>query len=188
MELKISKGNSKLGSIFNYSLPPGITCGAVPCFEAGCYARKSWNQYPNVRKAWQKNLDLYRNDPVEFFDQLYEFLVNKKPERFRIHVGGDLVDEPYWYHLAQVLRSVPDTQFLMFTKRYDYPLGLAPENLALFLSTWPGYPLPSSPLPKTWLEEDPRKPDTYFRCPGECGACDYQCWENKHHDIVFPRH
>jgi hypothetical protein len=102
MKLKISLGNTKLGKIPNLNLPPIKTCvPGVPCIS-DCYSLKAWNQYPNVREAWQSNLDLYNKDPERYFNELLSFVAKKRPKVFRVHSAGDMPDESYWQGIRYV--------------------------------------------------------------------------------------
>lgn len=151
---------------------------------------KAWKQYPNVRAAWQSNLDLYNKDPTLYFKELKDYLCNKTPEWFRLHSSGDMPDENYWLRFRQVAAQSPWTSFLVFTKRYDFDYTGIPWNVSVILSTWPGTELPtgSVKLPKAWLEEDSRKPKGYFKCGGHCQECGYFCWSPGRYDVVFTKH
>ena len=192
MNIKISSGNTKLGSIPNLNLPPVKTCReGVPCAK-DCYAMKAWRQYPNVRSAWQSNLDLYKNDPHTFFGRLHKYLRIHRPYVFRVHSAGDIPDEKYWDYLRRVMPMYPETTFLIFTKRYDYDFIGLPSNVSVVLSIWPGLELPdNTDLPWAWLKDDSRMPaDAYYSmCPGSCDDCRV-CWDklssNVH--VCFRRH
>ncbi len=192
MKLKISMKNSKLGRMPNLSLPPGASCiDDAPCLSTGCYAMKSYRLYPNVTEAWGSNLELYKLSPNQFFDDWHEWLEVNKPQRFRTFVGGDFPSEGFYGDYERLAEEHQRTSFLVFTKRYDYDFSLKPENSEVILSTWPGLELPKNKeLPWSWLEEDPRKPDEYFRCVGKCDDCGHTCWDKlsgKIH-VVFPKH
>ncbi len=194
MELKISKGNKKIGGVPNFSLTPGVSCVPnIPCFTEGCYAKKAL-MYPATRRAWASNLDLYLQYPFKFFRDLHEWLAINKPERFRAFVGGDFPNEDFWIKFAEVVNRHPETSFLAFTKRYDYDYSIKPDNCQIILSTWPGVPLPENEdLPWAWLEEDIRFPlgSMYLKCQGNCsGSCNYKCWSliDKDIPVIFPKH
>ena len=193
-ELKISEGNTKLGTIPNLNLPPGVTCAkGVPCFNDGCYAVQSWTQYPNVRKAWQNNYDLYLEDPVDYFCQFSQYLGEKKPEYFRLHSSGDFPDRLYWEMFRDTCYRYPATKFLAFTKKYhEVDFNYVPKNLSLVMSIWPGWDLPETKeFPWAWLEEDVRRPMNgyWLRCTTACFNCKV-CWNKLDGDtaVVFNRH
>ncbi len=190
IKINISEGNSKIGKIPNLNLPPVATCGKdLPCYKE-CYARKSFAQYPNVRTAWEGNLLYFNEHPYKFFSDWDGYLRYKKPDLFRIHSAGDMPDEWYLEALKRLTWDHPHTTFLMFTKRYDYDFTDIPENFKIYLSTWPGLALPANPegLPLAWIEADDRKPEEYFRCPGNCGDCHHTCWQMDGIAVAFPKH
>lgn len=180
MKIHVSKGNSKLGTIPNISLPPIETCpeGAL-CIEK-CYAKKAWRQYPATRKAWSENLELYQKGPNEYFHQLRKWLLKHKPEFFRFHVAGDIPDEVYWKWLTGICMDLDETKFLVFTKRFELDFTLAPANLSVVLSMWPGHTEPvgfAATLPKAWCQDgtETRVPVDALPCPGNCSLCG-ACW------------
>lgn len=93
--VRISAGNTKLGSIPNVNLPPITTCEEqVPCaVNKGCYAIKAFRQYPNVRNAWNNNLKVYQLNSNFYFTSIINQLrkIRHLP-RFRWHSSGDIVD------------------------------------------------------------------------------------------------
>lgn len=200
-KLTISTGNSKLGNIPNVSLPPGLTCRKnTPCFTCKtCYAlRHAWIPYPQVRKAWQGNYNLWLKKPDEFREQLWAWLNKHKPDRFRWHVGGDIPDIAYLYTIARTAGYFPGIKFLCFTKKYeivaDSQALVFPTNLNLVLSMWPGLdnPLKQRTFPRGWMR-DPKSPDTRIpkdatTCPGSCKTCSL-CWDLKPREsVVFDKH
>lgn len=93
-EVKISRGNSKLGKIPNINLPPVVTCEkGVPCANKECYALKAFKQYKNVRDAWGHNLKVYLENSTHYFESIINQLKKiKNVFRFRWHSSGDIVD------------------------------------------------------------------------------------------------
>lgn len=196
MELKISRGNSKIGQTPNLSLPPIVTCrDNVPCAR-DCYAKRSYIQYPRVRECWGGNLKLYLEKPEKFFSDLTVYLSIKRPRRFRLFVGGDFPDAKFFDKMLDIVFSYPDINFLCFTKRYEFAIrwqGYIPSNYKLVLSMWPGLDLPEGyeKFPTAWLSEDDRfNFDTYIKCKGKCSECGYQCWSaiNPELPVVFDKH
>jgi len=188
----ISRGNSKLGNVLNISLPPGAACRpGIPCFNEGCYARKAYRLYPNVKAAWDKNYKFWLENPVEYFKEIAEACIGEP--FFRWHVAGDVPDQSYLDYMVDIARQLPDTRFLCFTKKYDLDFKWIPKNLQIVLSTWPGLELPENKgLPWAWLSEDWRRPldDLYLVCPGDCSACGNKCWDlvSAEIPVVFPKH
>jgi hypothetical protein len=193
MHLKISPGNTKIGSVPNLSLTPGESCvKGVPCLGEGCYALSSYKRFKHVKAAWDGNLEFYKEDPDKFFFELDLYLKKKRPERFRLFVGGDFPDESFYLRFLQVAEKNSATTFLCFTKRYEYNYKTKPDNLQIILSVWPGFDLPGNGLlPWAWLDEDTRRPDnTHLRCCGNCTDCDHKCWDfvSIEVPVVFPKH
>lgn len=194
--LSISKGNSKIGQIHNISLTPIKSCPRCVLCKKDCYAMKSYRQYPNVRAAWDKNLDFAQNHSDLYWTELDEHIEKHKPEYFRFHVAGDCPD--YWYMVNAVLlaRRHPGTNFLMFTKRYEWAFKVKddvyiPENFSLVLSAWPKMPIKILKakvhgLRIAWLSEDERRPSKAYECPGSCKDCK-ECWSPSK-DITFKKH
>ena len=180
-EIVISKGNSKIGKIPNISLPPGVPCGpGAKCYSEGCYAKNSYRMYPNVRKAWDGNWGSYKFNPWNYFVKISNWIAKYQPHLFRWHVGGDIPSQTYLDYMVMVAQCWPDTQFLAFTKRYEFDYSDLPENLNIILSVWPSMPKPKNlySLGMAFLEEDPRwdRNGYYLRCPGNCGNCGNLCW------------
>ena len=136
-ELSIAAGNTKLGKVYNISVPPIKTCPKnVPC-QKQCYALKAWNQYPRTRKAWTKNYEAYKQDPDKYFNDISELCKKKKIERFRWHVGGDIESIEYFNGMKKVAEENPNVHFLAFTKNIDLIQVPRPTNLKLVVSMWP---------------------------------------------------
>jgi hypothetical protein len=94
-KIHISPGNTKMGKVPSVSFPPCTTCAPdAPCKKV-CYARKAYRMYEATRKAYQRNLRIYRRSPVTFWNQLDEYLERKQPRFFRFHVSGDIPDANY---------------------------------------------------------------------------------------------
>jgi hypothetical protein len=96
MPIHISKGNSKIGNIPSLSFPPHDTCAAdVPCRRL-CYAWRVSRTRPTVRAAWQRNLDLWNADPLQFRKEFREALVETPARYFRYFVAGDIPDVGFY--------------------------------------------------------------------------------------------
>ena len=184
---RLSPGNSKLGKIHNISLPPIKTCvKGVPCADGKCYALKAWRQYPGVREAWQHNLEAYLKHPKEYFEIISDYIYGKSLKYFRWHVGGDIPTVEYLEGMIRVALENPSTQFLAYTKRYEFFPTEIPENLRIVLSAWPGYPLPDVEMPIAWLSHDNRRGNGAIECPNNCDKC-LQCFGTTK-DVVFHIH
>ena len=101
----VSRGNTKMGTVYNVSLPPGLTCPkGVPCFNEGCYAQHLMAFRPGVRQAWESNYAAYRVNPEGYFQTLSTVLELYRPRMFRWHVGGDFPDERYFRNAVALVR------------------------------------------------------------------------------------
>lgn len=137
--VKISNGNTKTGKIKSVSLPPVVTCRQdAPCIKK-CYARRLL-RYPNVRNAYESNLQLYKENPALYFDGITACAINE--EFFRWHVSGDIPDIDYFRYMCGVARTCENTLFLCFTKKYEivnnfiFEGGIVPPNLIIIFSMW----------------------------------------------------
>ena len=198
MKIKISEGNSKLGTIANISLTPGKTCSAdacKTCLKCGCYALKSYKAYPTTRAAWDNNTDIAINDIARFeADLMLYFSSISAPRFFRIHVGGDFVSAEYAAMWARVAAANPGTNFLAFTKQWDNIRGVEfPENVSIVLSAWPGIEIPADLRAKysvAWLDDGTEDiPADALECPSNCETCGV-CWSlaKRGLDVFFRKH
>ena len=138
--LSVSAGNSKMGAIPSVSLPPVVTCATdTPC-KKDCYACKLCRLRPAVRNAYERNFDLYRQNPDQYFRELSAYMTISS--FFRMHVSGDVPDPDYFARLVKVARQNKGCSVLMFTKQYkivnDYITGggKIPRNLKIIFSDW----------------------------------------------------
>jgi hypothetical protein len=198
MKIKISEGNTKLGTIANISLTPGKTCSAEACktcMRNGCYAMKAYKAYPTTRAAWDNNTDTAINDLARFESDLMLYFGSlNAPRFFRVHVAGDFVSREYAAMWARVAACNPGTNFLAFTKQWDNVRGVEfPENVSIVLSAWPGTEIPAD-LRKlysvAWLNDGTTEiPTDALECPGNCETCGV-CWSlsKRHIDVFFNKH
>ena len=179
--ITVSTKNIKLGTIPNISLPPRETCPKdAPCFK-DCYAMKAYRNYsPPAKKAWDKNLRIYKADHADYFAQLSGWLSWKKPEYFRWHAGGDCPDAAYCKGIISIAKAHAEIRFLIMSKKYDlwrrYQL---PENLAVMYSCWPGYPLPDTNHPVYYMQDGTEtRVKNAAQCAGSCITCKV-CWHSR---------
>jgi hypothetical protein len=176
-EMKISKGNSKMGRIPSISFPPILACGKnVPC-RRECYAMKVFRQYKNTRLAYEHNYRQAMGDRNNFFQELAVFLEKKTPKFFRYHVSGDILDADYLARIKDVAVRFPGTKFFMFTKRTDLlpETNDSPSNLAIIVSVWPGHPMATNlhGYRYAYMQDgtEGRIPEGSVHCPGNCETC-----------------
>lgn len=193
----ISNGNSKIGHVPNCSLTPGRSCSAMACktcLKEGCYACKSYRQYPNVRAAWDENTNMALTDLMVLKAELMEYFGSlSAPRYFRVHVGGDFITAAYAKMWADIARANPHTNFLAYTKQFDNIRGINfPENFSLVLSDWQGCEIPED-LQKLYPVAYcvPTVADAHadtFMCPGNCDKCG-KCWHLKADEsVTFIKH
>lgn len=186
LKLTISNGNKKMGLIKSVSLPPGLTCAdGCKCIEK-CYAMKLCRIYKNVEKSYNNNFEFYLNKPKEYFEEVYKAACTQR--FFRWHVGGDIVDYRYFLNMVYIADVLPNTEFLVFTKKYDivneylyWEGGHKPSNLHLIFSAWDGmemknpYNLPVAHV----LPKKAEVPEGWELCGGNCLECalgGVGCW------------
>ena len=195
--LNVSKGNVKMGDIPSVSLPPVVTCNHnAPCFKE-CYARRM-TRYPNVKNAWQENLDYYIDFADGYFYELSQSF--KTSAYFRMHVGGDIPNFDYFYRLCETAKKAPNCQILIFTKQFNFVNDFMeicekiPSNLHVIFSGWNGWkPINPYHLPETDIFTDfetlPKNP---IVCGGNCTDCICRgcgCWKLKQgQTLYFKKH
>ncbi len=203
-EVKLSTDNSKMGRVLHVNLPPIRTCShELPCYKNGCYSRKAWQQYPEVRKSWMHNWKMYKASGPRYFMSISRQIRSKrKLDVFRWHSSGDIPDTTYLQNMFNIAHCFPEVKFLAFTKKYDLLSAIdrrtpfwRPDNLTITLSGWPGLPLPLTlrkKFPVAWMHDefnpDRRIPKRAKKCTGKCETC-LLCWELKPGEaVVFDKH
>jgi len=195
-QIVISKGNTKIGNTPNVSLPPIVSCQKdIPCAKEGCYSLKAMRRFACVRAAREHNWDVLSKDHNRFFRDIEAYIIEKRPDRFRWHVDGDIPSQHYLDSMQEIARRLPAIRMLAFTKNYSLDLSNLPQNLVIIPSMWIEFGRPETfkDRPIAWLY-DPRKPDcrimgNYFTCVGKCTGC-WKCWNISilEKDVVFYRH
>ena len=201
MKVKISPGNSKMGSIPSVSLPAGTTCApGCPCWTK-CYARKLERIRPTVHRAYVSNYDLLMSDPSTYWKDVEEQISLSR--FFRFHVAGDIPNAAYLSRMVGVAQRNERCDILCFTKRYeivnDYlRSGLRiPKNLHIIFSAWRGWEMDNPyNLPEAHVKY--RDGTTTARedailCAGNCTECATTaaggCWTLKNGEqVVFHEH
>ena len=195
--ISISKGNSKMGFIPSVSLPPIVTCAQGCTCAKKCYAAKLCRIYPSVRKAYQKNLDILKNDMDNYFTQVKAAAMVTK--YFRFHVSGDIYDMNYLDRMVKLAQELPGTTFLAFTKQYNFvnnflTYAVIPDNLKIIFSEWPGMNMENPyNLPVAHVIFKGQEPADHWKiCGGNCSECACRgvgCWElKKGEHIAFYEH
>jgi hypothetical protein len=195
--ISISKGNSKMGFIPSVSLPPIITCADDCTCAKKCYAAKLCRIYGTVRKAYNRNLEILKNDMDSYFLQVKAAAMVTK--YFRYHVSGDIPDMNYLDQMVKLAEDLPGTTFLAFTKQYNFinnflQYAQIPSNLKIIFSAWPGMPMDNPHnLPVAHVIFKGQEPDDSWKiCGGNCSECACRgvgCWElKKGEHIAFYEH
>jgi hypothetical protein len=190
-KVKISKGNSKMGKIWNISLPPVISCTpGLPCIEL-CYALKAYRMYSTVREAWNFNLRIAETHLKWFFHSIDSQLkeTRKRPSVFRFHVAGDILNQEYLDHMKVFCKRNGDIKFLAFTKKYKLKYSGIPENLNIVFSAWPGLEMVNrNNFPVAYMKDkariEDRIPPSSIECSGNCSDC-LKCFYLDRGDSVY---
>lgn len=209
-KVSISKGNSKMGAIPSVSFPAWTTCRECGCWKK-CYAKKLERIRKSVRESYQRNLEVYQNDPASFWQEVEDVL--KVSRFFRYNVSGDIPSRAYLEEMIAKARKYPHCEMLCFTKKYelvnDYiseqrldavrcvPFEMIiPSNLHLIFSGWDGLEMKNPyNLPEAHViyrdGHTTARPDAQL-CGGNCTECaitDSGCWVLKHGEqVTFHEH
>ena len=191
MKLFISKGNNKLGKIPNISLPPVITCINSFYCKQDCYALRIYIRTPIAKQRWDENYKLLKNNIIKYFLDLADYLHDNKPEYFRYHVAGDIINNNYFALMLSIADLNPNTKFLAFTKNFNLNFSDIPDNLSIILSIFPNMPIPKIDLPKAWMQDgtENRIPSDAIICKKKCDSCG-KCWHLKElkKDVILFKH
>lgn len=201
--VKISPGNSKLGSIPSVSLPSVITCRAAQC-QSKCYARKLERLRPVVAAAYASNLELLNSDQDTYWREVEGAIMMSR--FFRFHVSGDIPNEEYLCRMVDIAERNKHCNILCFTKKFElvnnfvFSNGLFgdkfPKNLHIIFSAWVGLEMIN---PFSFPEAHVRYKDgtsttelDCIECSGNCTECavtDGGCWSLKPGErVIFNEH
>lgn len=189
----ISKKNSKLGKIFNISLPPVKGCvSGIPCAK-DCYACKAYRLYPMVKWAWDGNLILATHYRDRYFGDIRDFLHSLSAENilFRWHTSGDILDQDYANRMNDLAKQFGHINFLAFTKNHVLNYAGLSSNLTIIFSMWPKWGNPNPAFRSAWMQDgrETRVPMDAIDCSGHCEGCE-DCWHinDLRRDVVFHKH
>lgn len=212
MNIHLSMGNTKMGPVPSFSLPPIETCNnCMGCSKKGCYAKMLYAR-KSVKVAWSDNLSAAKNNPENLATRVNGWLAMYQPKAFRLHVGGDFFNGEYFRLWCSIAKSNPKVKFFAFTKQYDVlreNMKSIPKNLSIILSAW----LPSThnwyppedlmkKFPVAWVAKDYRGCHTIesvreviggrgplSKCEGQCAECG-KCFARKRKDgdVIFWYH
>ena len=186
-------GNKKLKNMLVYSHTPIKGCLDCSSCASTCYAVKSYRQYPNVKTAWDRNLDFAKNDVDTMAVHLYKQLKNTKQKVVRIHSSGDFISQAYvdmWADLVETFSHIKFDTYSKSTERFDFSRINSLPNFNLVNSI-----LPNGAKNYGSLEYCNEAKDKFnsFICPATqkgskvtCNdGCDY-CVHSK--NVVFIQH
>ena len=198
MKLSISKGNRKMGEIKSVSLPPVVTCAKNCTCAKKCYAMKMCRIYKNVKASYDRNLEVYCNNPKEYWSQVSDAMCTSR--FFRMHVSGDIPTLFYLEEMVKTVKNNPHCDVLVFTKQYRFVNefiengGIIPNNLHILFSEWEGmemenpYNLPIAHV--IFKGQEPK--DNWNISNGNCLECaknNVNCWAlNKGEHVAFHEH
>ena len=201
MNLKLSKGNAKLGNIQSVSLPAGLTCRKDCECSKKCYAMRMERLRPAVRSAYKSNYELLRKSPNVYWREVEAAIMMSR--YFRFHVSGDIPDTGYLKSMVDIAKRNKHCEILCFSKKFDIINGFLaenphgfPQNLHIILSAWRGlhmdnpYHLPEAHV--RYRDGTTTAPPGAVECGGNCTDCamtDGGCWSLKTgQSVVFNEH
>ena len=193
-QVSISHGNNKMGAIPSVSLPACITCNpSAPCFKK-CYAVRLARRYKTVTAAYNRNLEIWANDPATYWAQVKA--AASMTRFFRFHVSGDIPDEIYFLDMINTARQLPNTIFLAFTKQFEIvnrvlnlPEIDLPANMKIIFSNWGAWKCENPhglPVCEIILKGNEPAP-AWKICGGNCTECAARgvgCWELKNGETI----
>lgn len=114
----LSKGNTKLGKMLNWSIPAIKTCpGRSKLCESLCYAASGFYKMANVQKSQADNLKKTRK--ASFVkDMIKEITKHKSGEVIRLHCAGDLYSAEYADKWLEIVKACPDKVFYLYTRSW----------------------------------------------------------------------
>ena len=200
MNIKISQGNAKLGSIQSISLPAGLTCRNDCECSKKCYAKRLERMRPSVREAYKHNYELLKSSPNTYWREVEASIMMSR--FFRFHVSGDIPDVYYLNHMVDIAERNPHCEIMCFTKKYGIVNsyldvgGIIPKNLHLIFSAWRGLKMENPHgLPEAhvrYRDGTTTAPENAVQCSGKCTECaltEGGCWSLKDgQEVVFDEH
>lgn len=201
MNVKISKGNSKMGSIPSVSLPAGLTCRCDCECSKKCYAMRLEKRRRAVREAYRSNYDLLQTNSDTYWREVEASIMMSR--YFRFHVSGDIPDADYFSKMVSIADRNHHCNILCFTKKYDIVNeylesheGILPDNLHVIFSGWRNLEMANPfKLPEAHViyrdGSTTARPDSKL-CGGNCTECaitDSGCWDlQRGEQIAFNEH
>ena len=204
MNVTISKGNSKMGSIPSVSLPSVLTCRTDCDCVTKCYARRIERMRKNVRESYENNLRLLNEYPDVYWREVEASIMMSR--FFRFHVSGDIPDKDYLVHMIGIAERNQHCEILCFTKKFGIVNDVISEikssgkelplNLHLIFSGWKNLEM-DNPfcLPEAHVkfkDGTTTAREDAVDCGGNCTECaitDGGCWSlGTGEQVVFAEH
>ena len=186
------EGNSKLGNVLIFNLPPLKTCSGATEFCIGkCYAMKGQHGLPSVIKSNETRYQMsLKKDFVEKACQELAKSRNDKYTHVRIHSSGDFYSTEYINKWIKIVKKNPDKLFVAYTHLQKHTRTIRRlsklDNMSLFESLDPSRLVGKFGVKTTIIASE--LPKGHFNCPGDdCGACGYVCWNTKK-NVRFTQH
>ena len=115
--ITFGEGNSKIGDIFNFSLPSIKTCvGKSTWCEKHCNMAKFEQFRPNCLQAYRRNFVLAKQ--TEKFRETVIGILPRILPAFRIHVSGDFWSKEYIQSWIRICKAFPQTRFWGYTRSW----------------------------------------------------------------------
>lgn len=195
--LSFGEGNRKIGDVFSFSLPSGITCpGQSAWCQKHCNMQRLEKLRPNCRASYSRNFKLSQNP--EYFQKIVMGVLPRILPCMRIHVSGDFWSADYIQSWITICKAFPQTQFWAYTRSWTIP-DLSPgletlralNNVQLFASTDPLMRHPPPDWRSAFVDRNPKAKG--MLCPQQQGTidscldCGY-CFSEKSGDVIFKVH
>lgn len=186
-DIIISEGNSKMGKVYSFSVSPIVTCDPyAPCHKE-CYACKLAILRPTVRESWEENTNAVKTCLRAVEKAIIRYIRDNDVKLFRWNVAGDFYIEGYYKMTLRIAKACPGTQFLAFTKAYEYRIYKRPSNYSLVMSIW-GYHgsyIKDCSVGYAYFDNGTYPiPSDAKECMGDCENCLY-CFNMKKGERVF---
>lgn len=110
-------GNTKLGKIWNWSIPAIKTCpGRTRLCESACYACSGAYRFRSTQDAHARNYRLSLSE--SFVHGVICELLEKRADIVRIHASGDFYSREYVEKWVEIVRKLPLVTFYGYTRSW----------------------------------------------------------------------
>jgi hypothetical protein len=107
--------NSKIGEIYNFSLPVFVTCPCMTQFcKQYCYGTHNWYRKQWMKDKLQEKFELSSTD--DFVRQISNEINIARPKVIRIHITGDFYSVGYIQKWHDIISAFPDIIFYGYTR------------------------------------------------------------------------